>query len=273
VFYGLLFVLAVAVVALLFWRQNQARDRVAREREERRARADQVLARALLGDDPQPRHTIGGGAWPQEKPQASAPLPESDLTLGQVTLVQAVDIDILLGDEPTTIAEQARQQLARPTTLLSGLAGATTQPETTASGTESPLTLLDGRIDVSLEALVIAWFAARGYVAGLAPATAKPISLLLRHREDSERSYAFFFERGRLSAQRAAAMVELAQSLGMNRLLVAAEHGSEPQVGSSRMPDVLVMDWVTLDRELKKLDFRVAAKIVAAARTWRAATK
>jgi len=267
VYNGLLIVLLVVLVALLLWRQNQARGRAGREREERRARTDQILARALRGDDRQARHTLGGAlnqaapAAPPAPPAESEPEP----TLGRPTLVLAADIDILLGGEPETIAEQARRQLARPTTLVASTAA----PANTvgATATPPPLSVLDGRIDVSLDALAIAWFAARGYVAKAAPQSALPISLLLRHRHDKDRSYAFLFERGRLSAQRAGAVVAKAHSLGMNRLLVAAEHGAEPMVGSSRMPDVLVMDWVALDRELKKIDFRIAAKIIAMARS------
>jgi hypothetical protein len=267
VYNGLLIVLLVVLVALLVWRQNQSRSRAAREREERRARTDRVLARALRGDDRQARHTVGGGVWP-ELPLGA---PESAAgAAGKPTVVQAVDIDILLGDEPRTVAEQARQQLGKPTTLLSGLAGQTTVSRAPAAGSAPGLSVLDGRIEVSLDALVVAWFAARGYVATNAPSSAQPISLLLRHRDDKDRSYAFFFDRGRLSAQRAGAMVEKARALGMNRLLVAAEHGAEPSVGSARLRDVLVMDWVALDRELKKLDFRIAAKIIAMARTRRA---
>lgn len=263
---GLLVVLLVVLVALLLWRQNQTRSRAAREREERRARTDQILARALRGDDRQARHTVGG-AWKQPAPASPPPAPPADPepepTLGRPTLVQAAEIDILLGDEPTTIAEQARRQLARPTTLVAN----TSTAANTLGGAAAPLSVLDGRIDVALDALVVAWFAARGYVAKAAPRSSQPISLLLRHRHDKDRSYAFLFERGRLSAQRAGAMVAKGQALGMNRLLVAAEHGAEPMVGTSRMPDVLVMDWVAIDRELKKIDFRIAAKIVAAARS------
>ena len=120
---GLLIVLLVGLVALLVWRQNRSRSRAAREREERRARTDQVLARALRGDERQPRHTVGGGAWPEPPVVAAG---DDAAISGRPTAIQAVDIDILLGDEPSTIAEQARQQLGKPTTLLSGLGGPTT---------------------------------------------------------------------------------------------------------------------------------------------------
>lgn len=258
-------VLAVLVAALL-WRHNQGRARKERERDVRRARSDQMLARVLLGEDRAERHTIGGaptGMWPEPPAAPAEPATRPN------PMTQPVDIDILLGDEPTTIAEQARQQLGRPTTLLSGLSGESTLPRPQSAAASSPLSLLDGRIEVPLDALVVSWFSARGYVMKPAPSSAQPISLLMTHREDRDRSYAFFFDRGRLHAQRAAALLEKAHALGMNRLLVAAEHGADTAVSSARLRDVLVMDWVAIDREMKKLDFRIAAKIIAIARTRR----
>lgn len=258
---AVLIALLVVLVVALLWVQHRSRLRLEQESRQRRARTSQAIARSLLTDDAGPRHTVGRALpdpWGQEaigptRPAAAGSPPA---------------IDILLEDEPTAVAQQARDELGRPTTLLSGLSGEPTQSPAGAS-TSPPLTLLDGRIEVPLEALVLAWFSARGYAMRRAPADAQPISLLLRHRDDPERSYAFYFERGRLQPQRAAAALAQAQALGMHRLLVAAEHGAEPGIGSGRLRDVLVMDWVALDREMRKLDFRVAAKLVALARTRR----
>ena len=275
---GLLIGLLAMVVAALLWRQHQAQVRVQREREERRARTDQLLARVLLGEERGERHTVGGPAVPALPESATdardagtsgtaGGTPGADAA--PVTIGRTVDIDILLGDEPNSIAEQARQRLARPTTMLSGLAGESTVGRAEGGTPASPLSLLDGVLDVSLDALVLVWFAARGYVLSPAPEAANPIRLLLTHRDDVERSYAFFFDRGRLHAQRAAELLDKAQALGMARLLVAAEHGADPAVNSARLRDVLVMDWVTLDREFRKIDFRVAAKLIAIARSRR----
>ena len=262
----LLIGLVAILVAALLWRHNQERARKERERDVRRTRTDQMLARVLLGEDRAERHTIGGaptGMWsePPTAPAEPATRPNP--------MTQPVDIDILLGDEPTTVAERARQQLGRPTTLLSGLSGESTLTRPQGTAASSPLSLLDGRIEVPLDALVVSWFSARGYVMKPAPSSAQPISLLMTHREDRDRSYAFFFDRGRLHAQRAAALLEKAHDLGMNRLLVAAEHGADTAVNAARLRDVLVMDWVAIDREMKRLDFPIAAKIVAVARTRR----
>lgn len=261
----LIFVLA-ALVAALLWRHNEARLRIEREREGRRARTDQMLARVLLGEDRAERHTIGGGPV-TEVLQPPSP-PAGPVTKTAAATQQPVDVDFLLEGEPTTVAERARQQLGRPTTIH-GLGGEPTSPRAGRDPAAPSLSLLEGRIEVPLDALVVAWFSARGYRMRPAPESAQPIRLLMTHRDDSERNYAFFFDRGRLHAQRAAEMLAKARSHGMQRLLVAAEHGADANVASARLRDVLVLDWVSLDREIRKLDFGIAAKLVAIARTRR----
>jgi len=267
VWFVLLIVVLAALVAALLWRHNEARARIERERKERRARSDQMLARVLLSEDRAERHTIGGGPVTEVR-QPPAP-PSGPITRSAAVTQQPVDVDILLEGEPTTVAERARQQLGRPTTLLSGLAGDSTAVPADAASASPPLSLLDGRIEVPLDALVLAWYSARGYLMKRAPESAQPISVVMTHRDNRDRSYAFFFDRGRLHAQRAADLLNRARALGIHRLLVAAEHGADANVASPRLRDVLVLDWVSVDREIRKLDFGVAAKLVAIARTRR----
>lgn len=260
----LLLALVVVLVGAMIWRQHQARLRQQDEREQRRARTDELLARVLLGEEPARGRRTAGGQPPVRG--RHLPSPVDRMVKPTTTGGQKIDIDILLSDEPESVAEQARRQLSRPTSLApdTGESSAAGGASTIASA--SPLSLIDGQLDVPLDALVVAWFEARGYVGRTAPESARPISMLLTHREDRDRSYAFYFERGRLHAQRAASLLEQARQLGMNKLLVAAEHGADPAVASSRLRNVQVMDWVAIDREMKKLDFRVAAKIIAIAR-------
>jgi hypothetical protein len=268
----LFILLLVIAVAAFFWRQHQAGVRKERERKERRARTDKLLARVLLGDEADAPHPMRREVARPE-PEAAPEAPATGAPVGPSVVPgvpgPAINIDLLLGDESTTVAEQARLQLGRPTTRLSSFGSESTLPHTEGDARPAHLSLLEGRMDASLDALVLAWFSARGYVVSRAPEGAEPLRLLLTHADDAERSYAFYFERGRLHAQRAAALLEKAQSLGMNRLLVAAEHGADPAVSSARLRDVLVMDWVALDREFKRIDFRVAAKLIAIARSRR----
>jgi|GEM_PF-1782496 len=261
----LVFALLVVGLVWVVWQRNAQRRRVECARAERRARTDELLARVLLGEDSiRGRETAGG------RPSIAKPvLPPIERMVRPTAGGQRIDVDILLADEPETIADRRRRQLERPTDFIGDTGNPLTAARTTTGLPTSPLSLHDGQLDVALDALVVAWFEARGYVARPAPASAQPISLLLNHRDDRTRSYAFFFDRGRLAALRAAALLEKARELGMSKLLVAAEHGSDPKVGSARLRDVQVMDWPAIDREIGKLDPSVAAKILSIARAQR----
>ncbi len=258
----LLIALVIAGVAAILWRQHTERERVLREREERRVRTDELLARVLLGEDPaKGRKTANGG-----RPSLAKAMPLAiDRMARPVGGAQQVDIELLLGDEPDSVANKARNQLSRPTNFAPDVADSSLGGRTTTVSS-SPFSLQDGQLDVPLDSLVVAWFEARGYVTKPAPESARPIRFQLTHRDDRERSYAFYYERGRLNAQRAWTLLEQARGLGMSKLLVAAEHGADPAVSSTRLRDVHLMDWVAVDREIKKIDFRIAAKIIAIAR-------
>jgi hypothetical protein len=260
-FYWLLAVL-VLIVAILYWRNQARRNSEERERSERRARTDALLSKVLLGEGA----TIGRNTR-NPSGTISRPLPSPlERRLPFVPAPEApVDVEMLLKDEPEVVAQRARELLDRPTNVPSDTQAASTMANTTRSA-RSPLSLQSGDIDVPLDSLTIAWFEARGYITRAAPDDAAPIKALLRHRDDEKRNYAFVHDRGRLTAQRAAGLLEKARGAGMTRLLVAAEHGADPAVNSARLRDVQVIDWIALDREMKRIDFRVAAKIIAIAR-------
>ncbi len=257
--------IALLVVGLIWevWRRNAKRQRIERERAERKARTDELLARVLLGEKSAARPAAGA------RPSMARPAPPPiDRMVKSTVGGQRIDVDVLLSDESDTVAGRMRGELARPTGFLadSGVRPAEAPP---AERSASTLSLHDGELDVPLDALAVAWFQARGYVARSAPASAQPISLLLSHRDDPARRYAFHFYRGWLTLARATALLDKARAHGLDKLLVAAEHGADAAVGSARLRDVQVIDWPTIDREFGKLDARVAAKIVAIARMGR----
>ncbi|MGE5338984.1 MAG: hypothetical protein ACM3PU_14230 [Gemmatimonadota bacterium] len=250
----------------LVWRRSTQRRRVEGERAERRARTDELLSRVLLGEETKRGRTTAGGRTSLAKP---VPLP-IDRMVKPTGGGQGVDVNALLSDEPDTVAARARREFEQPTNLLGDAGTYSTITGGVGGAPTSPWSLRDGQLDVPLDGLVVAWFASRGYVVRRAPDTARPITLLLNHREDSARNYAFFYDRGRLTASRAAGVLDKARALGMSKLLVAAEHGAEPGVASTRLADVQVMDWPAIDRALRRIDARVAAKILSIARTSRA---
>lgn len=261
-------VLLVAGLVFMLWRSRAERQRLERERAERRARTDELLARVLLGEKSN-QGRAKAGARPSLAKPVQEPIDRMVKPAAGPGGGQRIDVDSLLSDEPTTIADRARRELAQPTNILGD---GVTSPKAAKATAEPPATALplrEGQLDVPLDRLVVAWFAARGYVARLAPDAAQPITLLLNHPEEPERSYAFFYERGRLTTPRAVAAMNKARPLGMSKLLVAAEHGADPTIGSARMPDVHVMDWPAIDRAMRRIDARVAAKIVTIARAKR----
>jgi hypothetical protein len=257
-------VIALLVVGLLWvlWRSKAQRRRIERERAERRAHTDELLARVLLGEEASRGRSTAGG----RPSMARSVPPPIDRMVRPTAGGQRIDLDSLLSDEPATVADRTRRQLAQPTNLIGDTGNPSTVARTATGPPTSFLSMREGQLDVPLDGLVVAWFEARGYVARRAPAAAQPITLLLSHPEDSTRDYAFFYDRGRLTAPRAGAVLDKARTLGMSKLLVAAEHGADPAIGSSRLLDIQVMDWPAVDRAMRRIDARVAAKIISIAR-------
>jgi hypothetical protein len=121
---------------------------------------------------------------------------------------------------------------------------------------------------VPVRELALAWFEARGYRPSSASLAVRPIELVLRHRKDPGRAYAFIVERERVTGERVAKLVEHARSIGLTRVLVAAEGGSDPGTGQRfRRQGVRLVDQEEMRREFDKLDLRIAAKIIAVARS------
>lgn len=260
----LVLALSLGLLFYAIWRRNAERKRIERERAERRARTDELLARVLLGEESPRGRSTSTGRRSMAKPVAP---PIDRMVKPTGAGGQRLDVDALLRDESNTVANLTRRELAQPTNILGETSSPSTSAHTTTGPATAPLSLRDGQLDVPLDGLVVAWFEARGYVAQRAPESAQPITLLLKHREETTRNYAYFYDRGRLTPQRAAAVLEKARALGMGKLLVAAEHGADPTVGSGRLADVQVMDWPAIDRAMRRIDTRVAAKIVAIARS------
>ena len=121
--------------------------------------------------------------------------------------------------------------------------------------------------------LVIAWFEARGYRAAALGSDSLPIELLLRHRTDTARAYAFCVETKPVTQQRAVSLLALARASGHTRLLIAAEGGAEEGLSKAvHKQGIRVYDEEDIRAALRKIDISIAAKIIALARR-RAATR
>ena len=121
--------------------------------------------------------------------------------------------------------------------------------------------------NVPLRELVLAWYEARGYRGSPASPAVWPIELVLRHREDAARAYAFVVQNDHVSVDRITALIEQAREIGMMRVAVIAEAGYESGAKEvAKRRHVRLIDRSAMEAELSELQLPTAAKIIALAR-------
>jgi hypothetical protein len=121
--------------------------------------------------------------------------------------------------------------------------------------------------NVPLRELVLAWYEARGYRGSPASPAVWPIELVLRHREDAARAYAFVVQNDHVSVDRITALIEQAREIGMMRVAVIAEAGYESGAKEvAKRRHVRLIDRPAMEAELSELQLPTAAKIIAIAR-------
>ncbi len=121
--------------------------------------------------------------------------------------------------------------------------------------------------NVPLRELVLAWYEARGYRGSPASPAVWPIELVLRHREDAARAYAFVVQNDHVSVDRITALIEQAREIGMMRVAVIAEAGYESAAKEvAKRRHVRLIDRPAMEAELSELQLPTAAKIIALAR-------
>jgi hypothetical protein len=120
---------------------------------------------------------------------------------------------------------------------------------------------------VPLRELVLAWYESRGYRQVPASPAVWPIELVLRHRDDPARAYAFVVQSDNVSVDRITALIEQAREIGMLRVAVIAEAGYERGAKEiAKRKNVRLIDRPTMEAELSEVQLETAAKIIAVAR-------
>ncbi|HEY6598462.1 MAG TPA: hypothetical protein VIZ30_04085 [Pseudomonadales bacterium] len=141
-------------------------------------------------------------------------------------------------------------------------------PRRASPPTREPTPMLDSMApSVPLRELVLAWYESRGYRGVPASPAVWPIELVLRHRDDASRAYAFVVQTDNVSVDRITALIEQAREIGMMRVAIIAEAGYERGAKEiARRRSVRLIDRATMDAELADLQLETAAKIIAVAR-------
>ena len=120
---------------------------------------------------------------------------------------------------------------------------------------------------VQVRDLVQIFYEARGYRPVPASRGARPIELVLRHKTDPLRSYAFAPTAEAVSEVNALAMLERARGIDQTRVLIATESDVAPELANSVLTQgIRVFDGAAIEAQLAQLDFATAAKIRAIAR-------
>jgi hypothetical protein len=262
--------LAFLILIVLVWAVQRAR----RIRAEAAIREEQALAQMRAGKTPgneRQGETVFAGMPTQMLPRAG------------IEVNEVVDLEALLAGEPDGVATRARARLEEPTNIDPGLDTLPPRPTAPRAAAPAPARTAVAAApaapprpapaparrgepaDVALRELTLAWFEARGYRSSPASPAVRPIELVLRHKGDPARAYAFVVESRRVTGERVDALAEQARSIGLLRLLIVADGGADASA-AARRKGVRLMDRGAMDGELKKLDLSVAAKIIAVAR-------
>lgn len=177
-----------------------------------------------------------------------------------------------------TPAEQAADGMDPIEDLISQIMPHEPSPHTRPHATTAPAPAYSGdksakrkpeaiSPNVPLRELVLAWYESRGYRGSPASPAVWPIELVLRHRQDAARAYAFVVQNDHVSVDRITALIEQAREIGMMRVAVIAEAGYESAAKEiAKRRHVRLIDRSAMEAELSELELPTAAKIIAIAR-------
>lgn len=258
-----LLVVALLVIAasLAGWVMYRAA-RLRREAESREARVLEALFAA--------RHSASGGATIDVDkvfggvPAAAAP-------------TSADEVLRAAGLGPELIALVGKQKSSAPVVPDPDEAKEPTQPGATDHGGDSATAGTAaagherdargaGAASVPVRDLVQVFYEARGFRAAPADSSARPVELVLTHKSDARRSYAFAPIDGPLTETDLRSIVATARRIDQLRVLIAVEGTLAPELGtSSSAHGVRAFDRAAIDAQLARVDAATAEKLRAAA--------
>jgi len=255
------FVALLIVAAASVWWVVHRSARLRREAASREARVLEALFAARQSAD-------GGATIDVDRifggPPAAAPA-SADAVLRAAGLHPEV-IDLLTRSQAGASAgEPATPKAASPAAAVNRLVADPTATaevvapqEVRAAEPEAPVPVRD---------LVQVLYEGRGFRAAPVDPAALPIELVLVHRSDAQRSYAFVPLAGALSETVVQSIIARARRIDQLRVLIANEVSVPSELVDALLPrGVRVFDRVAIEAQLARLDADLAEKIRAAAR-------
>jgi hypothetical protein len=261
VVFAALLAVAIALTCWVLWRAGQLR----REAESREARVLEALFLA--------RQSAGGAASIDvDRIFGGTPAPDAPGSTDAVLRAAGLQAELIAHlakarGGPAAAGPQPADPPARPTApegdgrAVDDVPAAATTPaltEVTAAPPETPAAVRD---------LVQVFYEARGYRSAPVAPSSLPIELLLEHKSDARRSYAFApLAEGPTEAV-LRSIIEQALRIGCRRVLVVSEGALAAEPGAP-LPSqgVRLFDREAIEAQLAKIDATIAGKIRQAAR-------
>lgn len=262
------FIILLIVAAGLFWWVRYRSARMRREAENREAQVLEALFAARRaaagggGETVDLDKVFGGEATVQDATSTDAVLRAAGLEAEVIALVKSPPVSRLPAAAPgTDTATVPAEGVARPPIASANQLDdddSERGPATAAArAAEEPVPVRD---------LVQIFYEARGYRVVPAGREARPIELVLRHKTDPLRAYAFAPLAEKVSEATAKSMLERALRIDQSRVLITTERDMEPELAQSLLAQgVRVLDRSAIEAQLAQLDFATAAKILAVA--------
>lgn len=258
---AVVFALLVVAVALFWWMRYRAA-RLRREAETREAKMLEALFAARQAGTGNGGETIdvdevfAGPARPGESATDTA-LRAAGVEAELIALVQsAAQSAASRGTAHRPPAPDAAAAVRPPRSDAEPVAAPVPAPAA-AQAPPGPIPVRD---------LVQTFYEARGYRAEPATAEARPIELVLRHKSDPARVYAFAPLEQPLSEATARSMLERARRLAVSRVLIASEGEIDRALAQSvQALGVRVYDRPMIELQFGRVDGATVAKLRAAA--------
>lgn len=223
--------LALASVGLAWWVLRRA-ERIRREAEEREARALEALFLA--------RHAADGGT--------------------------GIDVEQIFGGAPVPPAPTDPDEVLRAVGMQPELIGLLSKSPSVQTA-DGPASAFPPRAPVAVRDLVRVFYEARGFRAAPAAASAHPVELVLAHKSDPQRAYAFAPLAEAPTPAAVNSIIEQARQIGCKRVLITTEDALAPEaVDALPAHGVRLLDRAAIEGQLVRLDAAVADRLRTAAR-------
>jgi hypothetical protein len=262
-----IFLALLAVAAALFWWMRHRAARLRRDAESREAKMLEALFAARRADGGNGGETIDvdeifdGQARSPGQSATDAALRAAGLEAAVIALVNS--------PPARPVAAAAGNEASAPSPSLpqwrhGAKALDEDEAELPASARASEA---DDQAPVPVRDLVQTFYEARGYRAEPAAPTARPIELVLRHKSDPARTYAFAPLQDPVSEATARSMLECARRVEQPRVLIATESDTDHALAHAlQSTGVRVYDRPMIEFQLGRVESATVAKIRAVAR-------